>query len=146
MGLVTEAPLTTSFVFCGCLENVRLSNLAGTSPYLSGCMTDFCRPAFLVCRLYVEDIDLGEGPPRQVVSGLAKFLTEDQMKASAKYAALAARAPCLFLECLPASSRRRFLVRHASYVPLCRVQPSTVWSASRRLPVATLQSLSFADI
>ncbi|GAQ85976.1 Nucleic acid-binding OB-fold-like protein [Klebsormidium nitens] len=29
--------------------------------------------------LYVEDIDLGEGPPRQVVSGLAKFLTEEQM-------------------------------------------------------------------
>ena len=30
------------------------------------------------CRLYVEEIDLGEGAVRQVVSGLAKFLTEEQ--------------------------------------------------------------------
>ncbi|CAM6083209.1 unnamed protein product [Calypogeia fissa] len=29
--------------------------------------------------LYVEDIDIGEGSVRQVVSGLAKYLTEDQM-------------------------------------------------------------------
>lgn len=29
--------------------------------------------------LYVEEIDIGEANPRQIVSGLAKFLTEEQM-------------------------------------------------------------------
>jgi aminoacyl tRNA synthase complex-interacting multifunctional protein 1 len=29
--------------------------------------------------LYVEEIDIGEATPRQIVSGLAKFLTEEQM-------------------------------------------------------------------
>lgn len=29
--------------------------------------------------LYVEEIDIGEAAPRQIVSGLAKFLTEEQM-------------------------------------------------------------------
>ena len=29
--------------------------------------------------LYVEEIDIGEASPRQIVSGLAKFLTEEQM-------------------------------------------------------------------
>ncbi|CAI5976463.1 unnamed protein product [Closterium sp. NIES-65] len=31
------------------------------------------------CMLYVEEIDVGEGSVRQVVSGLAKFVTEDEM-------------------------------------------------------------------
>ena len=30
--------------------------------------------------LYVEQIDLGEGKPRQVVSGLVKFIPEEKMK------------------------------------------------------------------
>lgn len=34
-----------------------------------------------VVRLYVEDIDIGEGKYRQVVSGLAKFLTLEEMQA-----------------------------------------------------------------
>lgn len=32
------------------------------------------------CSLYVEEVDLGEAEPRTVVSGLVKFIPEEQMQ------------------------------------------------------------------
>jgi len=39
-----------------------------------------CKPHPTAGHLYVEEIDVGEGKPRQVVSGLAKFIPIDKMQ------------------------------------------------------------------
>ena len=64
--------------FTAPLTNTKGAHGGGPSLSAAAVRAEMC--GAVGCSLYVEQIDVGEAEPRQVVSGLVKFMTEAQMR------------------------------------------------------------------